>query len=79
MIVLANYIKIMIKSYNPIKFEYTDFVDNVIDINNKFKHTNYPIVDRKNKCLGVLKVTDLSDKHPKKVILVDHNEKSPKY
>lgn len=76
LIVLANYIKIMIKSYNPIKFEYTDFVDNVIDINNKFKHTNYPIVDRKNKCLGVLKVTDLSDKHPKKVILVDHNEKA---
>ncbi len=75
LIVLANYIKIMIKSYNPIKFEYTDFVDNVIDINNKFKHTNYPIVDRKNKCLGALKVTDLSDKHPKKVILVDHNEK----
>ena len=75
LIVLANYIKIMIKSYNPIKFEYTDFVDNVIDINNKFKHTNYPIVDRKNKCLGILKITDLSDKHPKKVILVDHNEK----
>ena len=75
LIVLANYIKIMIKSYNPIKFEYTDFVDNVNDINNKFKHTNYPIVDRKNKCLGVLKITDLSDKNPKKVILVDHNEK----
>lgn len=75
LIVLANYIKIMIKSYNPIKFEYTDFVDNVNDINNKFKHTNYPIVDRKNKCLGVLKITDLSDRNPKKVILVDHNEK----
>lgn len=72
---LTNYIKTMIRSYNPAKFENTEFVDNVIDINNRLKHTNYPIVDRYNKCLGLLKITDLSEKHPKKVILVDHNEK----
>ncbi len=72
---LTNYIKTMIRSYNPIKFENTDFVDNVIDINNQLKHTNYPIVDKKNKCLGLLRITDLTEKTPKKVILVDHNEK----
>ena len=72
---LTNYIKTMIRCYNPIKFENTEFVDNVVEINNKLKHTNYPIVDKKNKCLGLLKITDLSDKTPKKVILVDHNEK----
>ncbi len=72
---LTNYIKTMITSYNPAKFENTEFVTNVVDINNRLKHTNYPIVDRKNKCLGLLKITDLSEKHPKKVILVDHNEK----
>ena len=72
---LTNYIKTMIRSYNPIKFENTEFVDNVVEINNKLKHTNYPIVDRRNRCLGLLKITDLSEKHPKKVILVDHNEK----
>ena len=72
---LTNYIKTMIRSYNPTKFEDTEFVANVIDINNKLKHTNYPIVDKKNKCLGLLKITDLSEKAPKKVILVDHNEK----
>lgn len=72
---LTNYIKTMIRSYNPAKFENTEFVANVIDINNRLKHTNYPIVDRRNKCLGLLKITDLSEKHPKKVILVDHNEK----
>ncbi len=73
---LTNYIKTMLRSFNPIKFEDTEFVDNVIDINNKLKHTNYPIVDKKNKCLGLLKITDLSEKKPKKVILVDHNEKA---
>lgn len=72
---LTNYIKTMIRSYNPTKFENTEFVDNVIEINNKLKHTNYPIVDKKNKCLGLLKITDLNEKSPKKVILVDHNEK----
>ena len=72
---LSNYIKTMVRSYNPTKFENTEFVANVIDINNRLKHTNYPIVDRRNKCLGLLKITDLSEKQPKKVILVDHKEK----
>ncbi len=75
LIVLANYIKTMIKSYNPTKFEDTDYVDDVLDINNKLKHTNYPIVDKNNKCLGLLKIIDLNEKTPKNVILVDHNEK----
>ncbi len=75
LVCLSNYIKTLLLANNPIKFENTEFLDNVIDINNKLKHTNYPIVDKKNKCLGLLKVSDLSDKHPKKVILVDHNEK----
>lgn len=72
---LTNYIKTMIRSYNPTRFEDTEFVDNVLEINNKLKHTNYPIVDKKNKCLGLLRLTDLNEKKPKNVILVDHNEK----
>ena len=75
LLTLTNYIKTMIRSYNPTKFENTEFVDNVNEINNKLKHTNYPIVDKKNKCLGLLRITDLTEKNPKKVILVDHNEK----
>ncbi len=75
LISLANYIKTMIRSYNPTKFLDTDYVDDVIDINNKLKHTNYPIVDKNNRCLGLLRITDLSEKTPKQVILVDHNEK----
>ena len=75
LIALSNYIKSMRSNYNPTKFMETDFVSDIIDINNKQKHTNYPVVDKKNRCLGLLKVTDLSDKTPKNVILVDHNEK----
>lgn len=75
LIALANYIKTMNRNYNPIKFIETDFVTDIIDVNNKQKHTNYPVIDKKGRCLGLLKITDLSDKNPKNVILVDHNEK----
>ena len=75
LLTLTNYIKTMIRSYNPTKFENTEFIDNVNEINNKLKHTNYPIVDKRNKCLGLLRITDLTEKTPKKVILVDHNDK----
>lgn len=75
LILLTNYIKTMIRSYNPTKFEDIEYVDTVLDINNKLKHTNYPVVNQKNKCLGLLRITDLNEKYPKNVILVDHNEK----
>lgn len=75
LITLANYIKTMIRSYNPTKFDENEFIDNILEINEKLKHTNYPVVDRNNNCLGLLRITDLTEKHPKRVILVDHNEK----
>ena len=72
---LANYIKIMVRESSPMTFTDTDYVSDIVDINSKLKHTNYPVIDKNNKCLGLLKITDLSEKRPKKVILVDHNEK----
>ncbi len=74
LISLANYIYTTIKLYDPIKFEDTDYVDDIVEINHRLRHTNYPVVNKDNKCLGLLKFTDLSEKKPKQVILVDHNE-----
>ena len=75
LVCLANYVKTMIEIDKPTYFVETDYVSDIIDINNKLRHTNYPVLDKKNKCLGLLKITDLSEKEPKRVILVDHNEK----
>lgn len=75
LVALSNYMKTMVRNYNPTSFDQTDYVDDVLDINEKLRHTNYPVVDKNNKCLGLLRITDLNSKHPKKVILVDHNEK----
>ena len=44
------------------------------EIINKSRHSYYPVIDNNNKCLGLIKLSDLRDSHPKKVILVDHNE-----
>ncbi|MBR2997692.1 MAG: putative manganese-dependent inorganic diphosphatase [Bacilli bacterium] len=75
LVCLSNYVKTMIEIDKPTYFIETDYVSDIVDINNKLRHTNYPVVDKKNRCLGLLKITDLSEKSPKKVILVDHNEK----
>ena len=40
----------------------------------KLGHNNYPVVGRRDECLGLIRVTDKNIKHNKKVILVDHNE-----
>jgi len=49
-------------------------VSDLNDIINKTKHSYYPVIDNKNICLGLIKLSDLRDNNPKKVILVDHNE-----
>ena len=53
--------------------ENTD-VSDLNDIINKTKHSYYPVINNSNKCLGLIKLSDLRDTHPKKVMLVDHNE-----
>lgn len=71
---LCNYISTLISNYNPISFLETDYVNDFLEKASKIKHTNYPILNAKGKCLGVLKIADVHDNNPKKVILVDHNE-----
>lgn len=46
------------------------------DLINKTKHSYYPVIDSLNKCLGLIKLSDLRENAPKKVMLVDHNEMS---
>ena len=60
---------------NVFCFDENDTVNNFIDFANKTKYTNYPIINKQNECLGLLRLADLADKNKKKVILVDHNSK----
>jgi len=71
----SNYLENILVNSRPVSFEENDYVDDFLEINNKLKHTNYPILNKKGICLGMLRLTDLNEKNKKKVILVDHNEK----
>ncbi len=69
----ANEIKIL-KSRDLVTFKESDYYDDFLSITKKYRHNNYPVVDSKGKCLGLIRVTDVNDKNKKKVILVDHQE-----
>lgn len=64
----------MLTSRDLVSFKETDYYDDFLSITKKLRHNNYPVVDSKGKCLGLIRVTDVNDKNKKKVILVDHQE-----
>ena len=73
MIKLCNYIKMVGIYENPVKFTDSDYRDDFVTISNKLGHTNYPVVNSKNECLGMLRLVDSNNYDRRKVILVDHN------
>ncbi len=74
MISLASYIKNYVRSEeDSVTFNEVDYLSDFIDLSKSLKHTNYPILNKKNECTGVLTLTDINALDRKKVILVDHN------
>ena len=71
---LANYCKTIITEDRPYSFNEEDYYDEFVVKTNKLKHNNYPVIGKKGKCLGLIRITDINEKKRKKVILVDHNE-----
>lgn len=71
---LTTYIKNIIKSGRAITFDQNDYYDDFIIKSSKLKYNNYPIIDKDNYCLGLIRITEITEKNKKKVILVDHNE-----
>ncbi len=50
-----------------------DDVSDFISIANKTRYSYYPVINKKNECTGILRLSDVNSGHKKKVILVDHN------
>lgn len=76
MIILSNYIKSILAPQKNATIDENMFVNDFLVIFNKFKFTNYPIINKQMKIMGLLRSEDINEKHRKKVILVDHNEYS---
>lgn len=73
MISMCNYLKTMMMTDEIVSFNESDELNASLDIANKVKYTNYPVVDKHNKCLGLLRLSDVTDHSRKQCILVDHN------
>jgi len=72
---LSNYISTVSHCNNPLCIEQNEYFTNFEQLTKKTKHTNYPVVNKKGECLGLLHLSLNVNKNPKQVILVDHNEK----
>lgn len=72
-ITYSNYVKTIIVNRTPVTCNYLDYRTEFIEMANKIGHTNYPVINKKNECLGLIKVTDVDKYSKQKVILVDHN------
>ncbi len=75
-IILSNYVSNITTKNKIISFNENEYVRDFKEVASKTKFSNYPIINDNNECLGILRLADIEDKNKKKVILVDHNEKS---
>ena len=73
---LANPVKFIKRNATTVCVEPFDYLSDFLEMSNKLKHTNYPIVNGRGICEGMLRVIDTSEFTKKKVILVDHNDPS---
>ena len=71
---LSNYISNIIPSDRPHTFDENYYYDDFVVKTNKLKHNNYPVIGKNGICKGLIRITEITEKNKKKVILVDHNE-----
>lgn len=71
---LSNYISNLIGNDTIETFNENDYYDDFLVRSSKLGHNNYPVIDKKGLCHGLIRVTEITKKNKKKCILVDHNE-----
>lgn len=73
---MSNYIKNLIRKEESHTFKEVDYLSDFYEKSRTLKHNNYPILNNKNECKGLLTLTDTNNINKKQVILVDHNNYS---
>ncbi len=61
---------------NLITFQMDDFTDTIKETMAKKRHRDFPVLDKYGHYIGMISRRNLLNMSPKKIILVDHNEKS---
>ncbi|MEG0794734.1 MAG: putative manganese-dependent inorganic diphosphatase, partial [Bacilli bacterium] len=70
---LSNYVKLINNTRSPITVNSEDYYSDFKQMTHKVNHTNYPVVNNKGECLGLIRLTGPNNYEKQKVILVDHN------
>lgn len=70
---LSNYVKSIDNPSKPITVFIDDYYDEFQLLAKKTKHTNYPVIDHQNNCLGLICLNNVNEYKKQDVILVDHN------
>ncbi|MEG0977195.1 MAG: putative manganese-dependent inorganic diphosphatase [Bacilli bacterium] len=70
---LSNYVKLINNTRTPITVNSEDYYSDFKQMTHKVNHTNYPVVNNKGECLGLIRLTGPNNYEKQKVILVDHN------
>lgn len=70
---LSNYIKNIMRKEVSYTFNEIDYLSDFYEKSRALKHTNYPILNRKKECKGLLTLTDTNNVNKKQVIMIDHN------
>jgi manganese-dependent inorganic pyrophosphatase len=76
LIVQSIPISYVMVSSDIVKFNTTNYVEDIKEIMLKTRYRSYPVVDSNNKVVGGLSRYHLISQIKKKIILVDHNERS---
>jgi manganese-dependent inorganic pyrophosphatase len=69
-------IKYVMTTKNIVAFNTDDFLDDIQEAMQKTRYRSYPVVDDENRVQGIVARYHLISQRKKKVILVDHNERS---
>ncbi len=69
-------IKAFMSKEKLVAFDIDDYIDDVQEVVSKIRHRDFPVLDQERHYIGMFSRRNLLNTKKKKVILVDHNEKS---
>lgn len=69
-------IRYFMKKSNIITFSSEDYITDIREVMASKRHQYYPVLDEFGKYMGLISQRNYLNAHPKKVILIDHNEHS---
>ena len=70
---LCNYVYTIMNTNSILCVNENDNLSDFINLANKKQYSYYPVLDKKERCLGIIRLADAVSNRKKKVILVDHN------